>query len=74
MPKEGQDVVGGIPNERLVGLVEYDDIACELVSVVTKKRTTCCVRKTGHSVYEVSYLPSTRGEHQLSIKVNSQLS
>ena len=61
-------------HKKLITLVQYDNVSCELLSVVTKKKTTCSVRKTGPGLclYEISYQPSTRGEHQLIIKVDGE--
>lgn len=53
-------------------LVGYDNLSCELLSVITKKKTTCSVRKTGLCLYEISYQPNTRGEHQLIVKVDGK--
>ena len=57
-------------HRNLACLVQYDDVSCELLSVITRKKTTCRVRKTGLCLYEVSYQPNTRGEHQLTVKVD----
>ena len=56
----------------LASLVEYDNLSCELLSVITKKKTTCSVRKTGQYLYEISYQPNTRGQHQLIVKVDGE--
>ena len=61
-----------LQQKNLASLVEYDNLSCELLSVITKKRTACSVRKTGLCLYEITYQPNTRGEHQLCIKVDGK--
>ena len=48
------------------------DIACELVSCRDATNVKCSVKKREGNQYEVSYQPTSRGRHQLHIKVESQ--
>ena len=48
------------------------DIACELVSCRDATSVKCSVKKREGNQYEVCYQPTSRGRHQLHIKVESQ--
>ena len=48
------------------------DIACELVSCRDATSVKCSVKKREGNQYAVSYQPTSRGRHQLHIKVESQ--
>ena len=45
---------------------------CELVSDITGHRTRVSIDRREQSEYEVSYQPTTKGKHQLHIKVEGQ--
>ena len=47
-------------------------LECELVSELTGTRTPGSVVSRGESQYEISYQPTTKGRHQLHIKVERQ--
>ena len=47
-------------------------LECELVSEITRTRESCTVERRGLSQYEISYKPTTKGRHQLHIKVEDQ--
>ena len=49
--------------------IEVGRIVCELVSVATSARTECSVKAIGNGKYEISHQPTSRGRHQLHIKV-----
>ena len=51
---------------------ECVDVACELVSCRDATSVKCSVKKREGNQYEVSYQPTSRGKHQLHIKVESQ--
>ena len=44
----------------------------ELVSEMTGEKIDCFVKKTDASQYEISYQPTSRGRHQLYIKVEGE--
>ena len=44
-------------------------IMCEVVSLATKRKTKCSLKNKKASQYEISYKPTSRGRHQLHIKV-----
>ena len=47
--------------------------ACELVSEITNEKTNCSVKKTEASgQYEISYQATSRGRHQLHIKMEGE--
>ena len=48
------------------------EIECELVSVLADAKTRCLVKNLEASKYEVSYQPTSRGRHQLHIKVEGE--
>ena len=48
------------------------NITCELVSCRDATSVKCSVKKREGNQYEVSYQPTSRGRHQLHIKVESQ--
>ena len=47
-------------------------ITCELVSESSGKKVDCFVKKTEASQYEISYQATSRGRHQLHIKVEGE--
>ena len=47
-------------------------LTCELVSEITGEKTDCSVKKTEASQYEISYQATSRGRHQLHIKVKGE--
>ena len=49
--------------------VPVETVTSELESDNTSKKTKCVVKKTEVSQYEISYQPTSRGRHQLHIKV-----
>ena len=52
--------------------VSVETVTGELESESTSKKTKCVVKKTGASQYEISYQPTSRGRHQLHIKVEGE--
>lgn len=65
---QGKDTTGG------GGLSLYDTsgLTCELLSLITKKSTACNVTRTPQNLYQITYRPVTRGEHQLSVRINGK--
>ena len=49
-----------------------ETIACEVVSLATKMKTKCFLKNKKASQYEISYQPTSRGSHQLHIKVDDE--
>ena len=47
-------------------------LTCELVSEMTSEKIDCSVKKTEASQYEISYQATSRGRHQLLIKVEGE--
>ena len=47
-------------------------LACELVSELTDEIVNCTLQEVDISQYELSYLPTSRGRHQLHIKVEGE--
>ena len=47
-------------------------LTCELVSEITDEKIDCSVKKTEASQYEISYQATSRGRHQLHIKVEGE--
>ena len=47
-------------------------VECELVSEITGTQASCSVERRGQSQYEISYIPTIKGRHQLHIKVEGQ--
>lgn len=47
-----------------------DSLKSELVSEITNARETCTVKALGKNQYEISYLPTIKGRHQLFITVD----
>ena len=47
-------------------------LRCELVSEDTDEIENCTVKQTDIGQYEISYQPTSRGRHQLHIKVNDE--
>ena len=47
-------------------------VISEVESENTSKKTKCVVKKTESSQYEISYQPTSRGRHQLHIKVEGE--
>ena len=45
---------------------------CELLSEITGTRASCSVERRGQSQYKIGYQPTTKGKHQLHIKVEGQ--
>ena len=52
--------------------VPVETVTCELESESTSKKTKCIVKNTKASQYEISYQPTSRGRHQLHIKVEGE--
>ena len=52
--------------------VPVEIVTSELESESTSKKTKCVVKKTEASQYEISYQPTSRGKHQLHIKVEGE--
>ena len=52
--------------------VPVEAVTSELESESTRKKTKCSVKKTEASQYEISYQPTSRGRHQLHIKVEGR--
>ena len=52
--------------------VPVETVICELESESTSKKTKYIVKKTEASQYEISYQPTSRGRHQLHIKVERE--
>ena len=49
-----------------------ETLTCELVSDITSEKIDCSVMKTEASQYEISYQATSRGRHQLHIKVEGE--
>ena len=49
-----------------------ETLTCELVSEITDEKIDCSVKKTEASQYEISYQATSRGRHQLHIKVEGE--
>ena len=49
-----------------------ETLTCELVSEVTGEKIDCSVKKTEASQYEISYQATSRGRHQLHVKVEGE--
>ena len=47
-------------------------VMCELVSVANDKKTKCSIKTIEASQFEISYQPTSRGRHQLHIKVEGE--
>ena len=52
--------------------VPLETVISEVESESTSKKTKCVVKKTEASRYEISYQPTSRGRHQLHIKVEGK--
>ena len=52
--------------------VPVETVTTELESESMRKKTKCVVKKTEASQYEISYQPTSRGRHQLHIKVEGE--
>jgi tripartite motif-containing protein 2/3/tripartite motif-containing protein 71 len=50
-------------------ITTVETLTCEFVSVSTGEKIDCSIKKTETSQYEISYLATSRGRHQLHIKV-----
>ena len=73
--------VVGLKSTAILHAVSYEgkpceepvqSLECELVSEIAGTRTNCSVERRGQSQYEISYLPTIKGRHQLHIKVEGQ--
>ena len=53
----------GQPSKQPINLLE-----CETVSVITGNTTKCDVDRKGLGQYEITYLPTIKGRHQLHVK------
>ena len=51
---------------------QTDSVVCELISETTCKKLDCCVKEKPGNQYEISYQPTSRGRHQLHIKVEGE--
>ena len=51
---------------------QTETVACELVSESSKKKVDCNVKKVMENQYEISYQATSRGRHQLHIKVEGE--
>ena len=60
----GQDGKGYIRN--------MDTITCEVIHDLLGERSDCGVNKITGNQYKISYLPTSRGRHQLHIKVEGE--
>ena len=49
-----------------------ETLTCEMVSEITGKKKECSVKKTEANQYEISYQATSRGRHQLHIKVEGE--
>ena len=49
-----------------------ETLTCELVSEVTGEKIDCSVKKTEASQFEISYQATSRGRHQLHVKVEGE--
>ena len=49
-----------------------DSVTCELMSETTGRKTDCSVKRTQTCSYEISYHLTSRGKHQLHIKVEGE--
>ena len=49
-----------------------ETVVCELVSESTGNKVDCNVKKNTGNQYEISYQPTSRGRHQLHIKVEGE--
>ena len=49
-----------------------ETLTCELVSESTSEKIDCSAKKTEDSQYEISYQATSRGRHQLHIKVEGE--
>ena len=49
-----------------------ETLTCELASESTSEKIDCSVKKTEDSQYEISYQATSRGRHQLHIKVEGE--
>ena len=54
------------------GSIQMETVACELVSESSGTKVDCNVRKVMENQYEVSYQATSRGRHQLHIKVEGE--
>ena len=61
-----------IVNDNEQACVAPVEIECELVSVLADAKTKCLVKNLEANKYEVSYQPTSRGRHQLHIKVKGK--
>ena len=51
---------------------QVETLTCELVSEITSEKIGCSMKKTDASQYEISYQATSRGRHQLHIKVEGE--
>ena len=49
-----------------------ESLECVLVSDLTSTKTSCIVNRKGSSSYDISYMPSIKGSHQLHVKLSGQ--
>ena len=54
------------------GGMPIKSLECQLALEITGARTSCSIDRRGLSQYEISYQPTTKGRHQLHIKVEGQ--
>ena len=52
--------------------LQQETVACELVSESSWIKVECNMKKVTESRYEISYQPTSRGRHQLHIKVEGE--
>ena len=71
--KRATAVLHVVDNERIAYTKPMETPICELVSESTGEKTDCSVKKTEASGrYEISYQATSRGRHQLHIKVEGE--
>ena len=58
--------------KRLVATTPAETVMSELVSVANNMKIECSIMAIEASKYEISYQPSSRGRHQLHIKVEGE--
>ena len=72
-PRERATAVLHVVNEKGKACnVPVETVTTELESESMRKKTKCVVKKTEASQYEISYQPTSRGRHQLHIKVEGE--
>ena len=65
-------IVNAVNQEGNICATPEEMLTCELMSEITSEKIDCSVQKTEANQYEISYQPTSRGRHQLHIRVDGE--